>query len=65
MTEKICKHCKFLLTVTTTTGNVWYECILAYSECADVELNETCTRWQKAPEETKGGLNNERPYDEI
>lgn len=53
MNEKTCEHCKFLLTVTTATGDGWYECIWAYPECSEVELNETCKRWQRVTEETE------------
>lgn len=51
MAEKICKNCKFLLTTTTTDHYTWYECLLAYPECADVKLTDTCSKWKPVVEE--------------
>jgi len=51
MTERICKNCKHLLTVTNTSKDKWYECYLAHPECASVNLTDTCHVWEEVRKE--------------
>ena len=51
MTERICKNCKHLLTVTNTSNGKWYECYLAHPECASVNLTDTCHVWEEVRNE--------------
>lgn len=53
MTEKICKTCKHLLTVTSTSNDVFFECLLAHPECASVDLTDTCKIWKPVVEDEK------------